>query len=830
MPLTGELVELADFSGTAMNPQGLASSGTRLFMCATTRGYAVDTNTPWTLTPFTRMNYANADASITNRNVRAATWRNGKILVAGRSPNRVFIELDPDTGEPTSLGDIPSAVKSAQAIAYNATENSVYTLDITTDALFKINVLGPDKPNTAKRIGQAKRFGDWKEDTPRGLAWYRKKLVGVGTTTKKLAILDTTDGTAAPQGISMAAVEESPFGLVEHAGDLLLVGGQHDKIYRCRDVRWDRTIPDISIDAEDTQTLDLATVSHDATTYSFKTGYTPPNWITLNDSVLTVAAPNTDTTETVQLTVSRSVSGTVYSEDTEITVRVAAATVPVPVPVPDTALKTFSYQGNPIAITVKIHDQDVTDAIASVDDIARGVDYPNLTEFRVGEASFSIRDIHGDFSPNNSSNFFTRNGGRRTGRNSPIEIEAGFIVDGQRYTETVFQGTILRLVQDASGATVKVVCTDNFGDIRQNAITDFGIPRHFMLTEDLEQAGENGFYPIMDAILPAADGAATLATRVGDEIAPVDKLKTEGTLSPRNFIIDDKGVRTEGGLIANHGIGYPQLKMKSPYRYRHILDVITDILNHAGITKSDIAIPERDVASHFSSNGRVNYNLIGTSDLGSSNPVTWGGFVTDFIHDAANNKFYFLYNSGRNNPNGLNQIIEYDETTRTWTRTHRFTSGTEVWKFAKQGNNFYILATTGGNYDAHEMSSENQIISLDISTDTETVFVLHTNALRPQLAHFYLGVGIFMLPDSRRQLIYHPNDGLYYAYVNRSNNTFGIAKATAQNTTTAVITMNQDTHGNHAGIAFDIKNNILHGATTFLSGSKSQILVFKKAL
>ncbi|MCY3744462.1 MAG: hypothetical protein OXH00_25890 [Candidatus Poribacteria bacterium] len=158
-------------------------------------------------------------------------------------------------------------------------------------------------------------------------------------------------------------------------------------------------------------------------------------------------------------------------------------------------LKRFSYQGNPIALTVKIHDEDVTDAIAAMDDIVRGVDYPNLTEFRVGEASFTLRDIHGDFSPNNPSNFFTRNGGRRTGRHSPVEIKTGFIVDGTRHTETVFKGTIIRLVQDAKPATVKVVCTDNFGDMRTKAIADFGIPRHFMLTEDLAQSGENGFYP-----------------------------------------------------------------------------------------------------------------------------------------------------------------------------------------------------------------------------------------------------------------------------------------------------------------------------------------------
>ena len=489
-------------------------------------------------------------------------------------------------------------------------------------------------------------------------------------------------------------------------------------------------------------------------------------------------------------------------------------------------MKQYSYQGNPLAITVKIHDQDVTDDIASIDGIQQGIDYPNITEFRVAEASVTIKDVHGDFSPNNPSNFFTQNGGRRTGRNSPVEIEAGFIVNGTRHTETIYKGTIIRLVQDASGATVKVVCTDNFGDIRKKAIADFGIPRHFMLTADLEQTAENGFYPIMEAILPASDGSATLATRLGDAIAPVQKLATEGTLSPRNFIIDAEGVRTEGGLIVNRGVNYPQLKMKSPYRYRHILDVITDILTHAGITKSDIAIPERDVDAHFSSNGRVGYDLIG--NIASSLPVTWNGYVTDFLYDA--DKWYFLYNGHRGNPNGISQVIEYDVTTRTYRQLHKFPSPTEVWKFTKVGDVFYILGSTGGNYDANESSSENQILQLDITGPTETVFVAHTVGTRPQLAHYYHGVGSsFMRPDSRRQLIYHGN-GLYYAFVDSANSQFGIAKATGANTTEAVITINQDNHGNHAGIAFDINNNTLHGGTTFVSRSKSQILVFKKAL
>ena len=496
-------------------------------------------------------------------------------------------------------------------------------------------------------------------------------------------------------------------------------------------------------------------------------------------------------------------------------------------------MKQYSYSGHATVLIVKIHDQEVTGYLKAVSDILRSVDYPNLTEFRVGEASITLPDIHGDFSPNNPSNFFTQYGGQRTGRNSPIEIKAGFIVGATRHTTTIFKGTITKLTQDGGAATVKVVCTDNFGDMRKKTIADFGIARHFMLVENTEQSGANGSYPIMRAVMPASDGSVSLATRTTYEtLKPAQKLETEGTLNPRNFIVDAAGVRTEGGLIANRQVGYPQLQMKSPYRYRHIKDIITDILNHAGIENSEIEIPEQDVDPHFSSNGRVNYDLIG--NIGSSNPITWNGYVTDQIHDSANNKKYFLYNKHRNNPNGFSQIVVYDETTRTETKLHGFRAATEVWKFTKVRDVFYILATTGGNYDANEQSSENKIIRLDISTSpsTETVFVAETATLQPQLSHYYAGVGsVHHKPDSRRQLIYHQN-ALYYAYCDRANSQFGVAKATAANVApTSVVSLNIDNYENHAGLGFTIDaSGVLKGGMTFLSGGKSQTLVFKKAL
>ena len=493
--------------------------------------------------------------------------------------------------------------------------------------------------------------------------------------------------------------------------------------------------------------------------------------------------------------------------------------------------KHFHYQGHPVAVSVKIHNIDVTADLRALDDIQKSVDYPNLTEFRVGECAFTLRDSTGDYAPNNPNNFWTRNMGHRTGYQSPVEIRAGFIVNGTRHLQTVFKGQIIRLVQTAKQGTVKVICTDNFSDMRKTPITDFGVPRHFKLTEDLEQSRGVGVYPILKAALPAADGSVTLQTRSGGtQIEPVQKLQTAGHLDPLHYIVTADGIHTEGDIIVNRGVGYPQVEMKSPFRYRALTDVVADILTHAGITQSDITIPEQDVPAHFSSNGRVNYTGIGTI---ADKPITWQGYVTDMLQ--VGGERYFLYNGGRDNPNGVSQLIVEDIATRTETQLHTFAAGTEVWKFTKTGNDFYVVATTGGSYDANLDTCQTKIIKLAVTpgtprTVTETTFVADSVSLQPQLAHYYFGVGTFMLPDTRRALIYRPNDGLYYVYCSRATSEFGVAKAT-QSTQTAVITVNQDTYGNHAGIDFSITaSGVLTVATTFLSGARSQTIVCKKTL
>ena len=119
-------------------------------------------------------------------------------------------------------------------------------------------------------------------------------------------------------------------------------------------------------------------------------------------------------------------------------------------------------------------------------------------------------------------------------------------------------------------------------------------------------------YPILTSILPASEESVNVEKGSDMEITKVDELRTEGNLESDNYIITDDRIETEGGIVEDGSYDHPQIGLKSPYRYRTLENTISNILDHVGIDVSDdkIEIPRQKVGHHFSSNGRVYYDLI----------------------------------------------------------------------------------------------------------------------------------------------------------------------------------------------------------------------------
>ena len=360
-------------------------------------------------------------------------------------------------------------------------------------------------------------------------------------------------------------------------------------------------------------------------------------------------------------------------------------------------------------------------------------------------------------------------------------------------------------------------------------LKNFGIQRHFGLSHDPTPESSNGEYPVLPAVLPESEDSAHVLTALGREnTEQVESLSTEGALDDLKYIITENKVITEGSIIKNIGVGYPQIQLKSPFRYREISDIVSAILDEYSVNESFIELPDYETDEHFSSLGRPGYDVLGISQLGTSNEAAWNGYVTDQIYDSSEDKKYYLYNVESSH---LSMIIEYDRSTKVESIIYRSeSSDVEFWRFAKNGNDFAILTTTGSPYDANEALNTTEIITWHRSSNMTDILVPNTESLKPQVAHLY-GFGNRMFPDSRRPIIWYGND-LYYAYVNSTTGIFGVAKVTpgSANVVSSVISANMDGNGNHAGISFNIVGNTLTGDISHWVGTKSRVTSFKKGL
>ena len=116
-----------------------------------------------------------------------------------------------------------------------------------------------------------------------------------------------------------------------------------------------------------------------------------------------------------------------------------------------------------------------------VEEISFALDYPSLNLYRPGDCTIVLFDPDGEFSTNNSNNFFVKQGHPVTGDDVEIEIHAGYLVDGVSITNLLFKGVISKVTQQGSAGTTTIIASDAMEKLFSQEIKDFGIERHFRL-------------------------------------------------------------------------------------------------------------------------------------------------------------------------------------------------------------------------------------------------------------------------------------------------------------------------------------------------------------
>lgn len=527
-------------------------------------------------------------------------------------------------------------------------------------------------------------------------------------------------------------------------------------------------------------------------------------------------------------------------------------------------LAQYAYGSDPMHLKVSFGNIDVTDYVAGISGLSKSLDYPNLTQYRQGEATVTMADPDGYFSDKRTDNFFADNSLTADGFAVAVEIETGYIVAGTVVSEVLFTGKITKIGQDGEEGLTDILVSDELNALLSKNVENIGVDRNFQLEIDAD-GGRNGNYPIYDFIGPIVDGSVNVKKDVNTDLNQVENLQNVGMFDSDNYQVTDDAILTEGGPVEGAATGYPQISMKSPHRFIDIETVIPLILTNLGITTQDIYVPPADAPANFSSDGRLGYDIVSTTQTGSSAAQGWYRYVTDILIEGIN--YYFLFSATRDDPAKTSYLIRHNYQTGVSTILHQTTpasptfSGTELWKLAKDGDNIAILAAdsqitgdanalpeyinttpTDASYDASQPSSQTYILLYDESADTATTLVTKTDTLAPNLATYYIlgdprpilkddtdedyfrrSRSFSMFPDTRRRLVWYNNE-LYYAYFNRNNNQYGAAKVNLSGVGASLFALQWD-GTNHAGISFIRKGTKLWVGHTRIDGGSSMVTV-----
>ena len=376
------------------------------------------------------------------------------------------------------------------------------------------------------------------------------------------------------------------------------------------------------------------------------------------------------------------------------------------------ATKQHSYKNYEVTCKVSILGVDVSRDLKSIEGIESSLDYPQLNEFRINEATFVLQDPNNNYNPQKPDNFYKATIPTtmpapnppisESGYRAPVKIEAGFIVNATEHLDTVYEGIILNITKDAKTGDVRIVCSDRSQNIRDDDVTDFGISKKMIV----QNSGGNlhGNYPFFIGLTEPS-----LESVEGAGLERKQSLRTEGALDENNFQELPTGIQTEGGPLSRD----PTLTFKSPYRSRTVESVIKKLLEEYDIQESatDIKLPIAisTGGSFFSNLGRPGYE---TSYPDEPSPIDfgqwqWPGTVTDMIADESNNKLYLLVSqtgSSITEPRTTNpkpRIIEWnlqDDSRSVLTviqkDTNQFTLE-ECWRFVANSDFsiFYVLGT-----------------------------------------------------------------------------------------------------------------------------------------
>lgn len=485
-----------------------------------------------------------------------------------------------------------------------------------------------------------------------------------------------------------------------------------------------------------------------------------------------------------------------------------------------------AYQGNAPTVSLKIGNIDVTPQCFDYGTLAIPSDHPVVGQYEFGEWNFVMTSPGDAFNPEASANFFTRNSLEKTGVGVDVEIIAA-------YTDTtvpLFKGKIenirfIAATDDQTEGSARIRAVD-FSRELDRAVIDFGIEKRFRITSETELEDGHGDYPILPAVLPSSNESETLHLSLSETGDRQETLRNEGNLDSDNFIVDNQGVKTEGGKVTEN-TSYPQLAMKAPYRSEYATALLKALVNKFGITMLSQEIFPATLDMHFSHYGRPGYDTLGSYGAEYDRTLSWEGIVTD--RAIVGNQQFSLKTINSNDTYNRSRLLSYSYSDYTERVAFSFPIGQQAWKMAltsATSGYFMVRDTTDDRKSFDTLTARSttsvRLVHVDWSgnTPTFTTIASRTSTYRPSGGICFLQLdygenqGFGYLPDSRTGLLYH-NGSVIFTYTSGTG-TAGVARyVESSRAFSSLLSFTSDGFENAHGIAISLAGNVLSVSGTF---------------
>ena len=253
---------------------------------------------------------------------------------------------------------------------------------------------------------------------------------------------------------------------------------------------------------------------------------------------------------------------------------------------------------NPFRYRVEIEGIDVTGDLAVLPSVSETLDPVLINEYRVNEASITLRNSDKKYNNDTAGNFWKANSLNPCGFQNGVKIYTEHFDDntGNWVENLLFSGLILETFEPFREKTFKLNCVDISSRLRNALVQNFGtLEKWDSLRRQSDEENFEGVYVPDRSLTPMQPETVTAwADRTELTLSRL-QLQSEGPVSRNSAYASVADLRTGGGYLDSN----PIARFKTQHRSEDVRFLISQLALNKGVYNIELDIPGVTVANPF---------------------------------------------------------------------------------------------------------------------------------------------------------------------------------------------------------------------------------------